>query len=237
VISRPRLVAALAVAATLAVAAPASAAQRSYAYFRVMVSGSQTTQATGSVTCDQDGGTVVPASATDTATFATHRARTLLFARAHGVVSVFTRSGLAGSPTVIARGTDVSQSGFGGSPEAAACPSGTPAPGCGTTALRRIVLLVQGGSNEVSIQARSVTPRHDCLVPASFAFPELVGTEDDGTGAHVHYSAHVPAALLNPRRHVIVIHGRATATSHDVGQGQSTGTSTLRFTMRLTRVR
>ena len=74
-------------------------------------------------------------------------------------------------------------------------------------------------------------------MPAPFSFPELVGPNDDGSGSHIGYHAHIPSGLLSSSRTSFSIHGtgRATLTQHD-GAGQTTGTTTLRFTLKVARI-
>lgn len=65
----------------------------------------------------------------------------------------------------------------------------------------------------------------------------MLPPRDEENGSHIKYSAPAPRSLLNPRKHVVVIHGKARATNS--GQQGSihvtSAVSTLKFTMRLVR--
>jgi hypothetical protein len=222
-------------AAGIGLAAPAmlQAAARPYADFRVTVSGVQTTTATGMVDCTPIDDGSAAATASSTARFST-RSRLLQFERTSGVVSVVPVSG--DMATLEAHATLQRASTFAGNPPLA-CPSGKPPGGCGTTTVH-FPLLVQGGFNATNVIITDPPHVPECLVPAAFPFPVMLQPDDEQTGSHVTYSAPVPKSLFEPARHVIVIQGRARETSKaDDGNVSATETTTLRFTMRLSRVR
>jgi type 1 fimbria pilin len=229
-----------ALAATAVVVPAAHAGTPSVASFKITVEGTQTSQASGTVDCEDDAHTIAPASASETVRFSTPRPKTMQFVRAAhrwDVVNFF--SYRADRTTLYATGSVQTQSDFAlASDRAPVCPDGgAPEPGCGTHQLKRIALLIQAGGPDVSIQATDVKPRLDaCPVPAAFGFPALVGP-DAGSDVHVKYRAHVPRSVLNTHKRVIVIHGvgKATGTTDEVDT-KATGTSTLHFTMRLRRV-
>jgi len=233
----------LVVTAAVAVTAPGASAYRlPYAVFKVSVTGTQTSQVTGADECQDEFGTVAPATATSSAAFKTTKPKKLEFYKPDKVLSVVAPGRGGGNTKIKGSGSLTRQSGFalnGTLPPV--CAGGQPNPGCGTTQLSSVVFLVQGGVNSVNLQVSSVKPNPGiCPVPASYEFPELVQPGDNGTGAHiVHFSAKVPRSLLNPHKHVVVIHGSGEATN----KGQegaihvTSATSTLKFTMRLVRVR
>lgn len=227
------------VATALAAAAPsASAFRRPYAQFKVSVTGTETTTVTGQEQCQDESGTVAPATASETAQFHTTKTRVLELAKGGKVISVV-RPHPPGATTVTGAGTMTRQSDFvpnGSNPPV--CQGGTPGAGCGTVALNHITLLVQGGVNEVHLSASGLKPSPGlCLVP-TLAFPEMPGTVGGLDNLKTHYSAKVPKSMLNPRKHVVLIHGTGTSTTH--GQEGSiivnSATTTLKFTMRLVRV-
>lgn len=227
------------VLATAIAASSAQAAHRSYAEFRVTFKGTQTAQVTGSEDCEDDAGTVVPASASDTATFSSAKSRKLLFQRAGRELNI-SALGDVQAATMVAKASLTRQSQFvpnGSIPPA--CPGGQPNPACGSAQLTHMVMLLQGGLNKVSFLVDGYKPKLPvCLVPLGFGFPAVLTPSDDGSGSHIKYSAPAPRSLLNPHKHVIVIHGKATATN----SGQegaihvTSAVSTLKFTMRLVRV-
>jgi hypothetical protein len=225
--------------AATAVGASSAQARQSYAEFRVTFSGTQTTQVTGSEECQDDTGTVAPASASETATFSSAKSRKLLFERSRRELNI-SAPGPIQAATMVAKASLTRQSQFvpnGSTPPV--CPGGQPNPGCGSAQLTHMVMLLQGGLNKISFLVDSYKPQlPECLVPMGFAFPGVLTPSDDGSGSHIKYSAPAPRSLLNPHRHVIVIHGKGTATNS--GQEGSihvtSAVSTLKFTMRLVRV-
>jgi len=235
------LIVCLAVAAVAAVAAPtASAARLFYANFMVSVSGTETSQVSGAEECQDEAGTVAPATAQQTFSFSTRKAKKIQFARFRGGVIQVTHPGRGtGNTRIRAKGTLTRQSQFvpnGSQPPV--CPGGQQSAGCGTKGLSSLSILVQGGINEVTIQGSHARPSPGlCLVPAPFPGPELLGPDDEGDGAHISYRARVPKSLLNPHKRVIVIHGSGTATN----KGQegaihvTSSTTKLKFKMRLRR--
>jgi hypothetical protein len=235
-----RLILCSLLAALVGLTAPAAhAARLSYANFNVTVSGVQTSQVSGSEECQDDAGTIAPASASETATFSTPSSRKLQFERAGRELNIGTPSGI-GEATVTAKATIERQSGFssnGSNPPV--CPGGQPNPNCGTASLNHIKMLVQGGHNKISLLVddfRGFQPG-GCLVPVAFAFPNVLPPQDDENHSHIRYSAKAPSSLLNPHKRVVIIHGKGTAANS--GQEGSihvtSATSTLRFTMRLRR--
>ncbi|HEY7630360.1 MAG TPA: hypothetical protein VH817_06665 [Thermoleophilaceae bacterium] len=237
------LLVSIVVAAAVAIVAPAASAYRlPYAVFKVSVTGTQTTQVSGADECQDDVGTVAPATASSTASFKTTKPKKLEFYKPDKLITVVPPGRGGGNTKIKGAGSLTRQSGFalnGTLPPV--CAGGQPNPGCGTTQLSSVVFLVQGGVNSVNLQVSAIKPSPGiCPVPASFEFPELVQPGDNGTGAHiVHFSARVPRSLLNPHKHVVVIHGSGEATN----KGQegaihvTSATTTLKFTMRLVRVR
>ncbi|HEY2603043.1 MAG TPA: hypothetical protein VGI67_15910 [Thermoleophilaceae bacterium] len=118
------------------------------------------------------------------------------------------------------------------------CQGGQPSPGCGLLGLSHISLLVQGGINEVHLSASGLKPKPGLCVVPTLAFPFMPGTFSE-SGVHTSFKAKVPSSLLNPRKHVVLIHGLGTST--EKGQQGAiivdSATTTLKFTMRLVRVR
>ncbi len=205
------------------------------------MSGTETSQVSGAEECQDAAGTVAPASAQETFTFSTPKAKKMQFARFHGGLVQVTHPGRGfGNTKIKGTGSLTRQSQFvpNGS-EPPVCPGGQQSPGCGVKTLSAFTILVQGGVNEVTIQGSQARPSPGlCLVPSPFPGPELLGPDDTGDGAHITYKARVPRSLLNPHKRVIVIHGRGIATN----KGQegaihiTSATTTLKFTMRLRRV-
>ncbi|HEX6460748.1 MAG TPA: hypothetical protein VF032_17655 [Thermoleophilaceae bacterium] len=225
------------VAAALAATAPAAGAARpSYANFKVTVKGTETTTVTGREDCQDDAGTIAAAKASESAQFSTPKPRTLQFHRAGRAIDVALPRGV-GASTIAATGSMTRQSDFVPNGSTPPVCGGPPNPGCGTSSLSRISLLVQGGLNSVHLSADKLQPRPgECFIPA-LAFPAMPGTTQMD-GLHARYRAKVPAGLLNPHKHVVVIHGSGTATqSGQEGAIFMDSTSTtLNFTMRLVRV-
>jgi hypothetical protein len=236
------LIVCLAVAAVAGVAAPAAGAARLfYAHFNVTVSGTETSQVNGAEECQDAAGTVAPATAQETFTFSTPKAKKMEFARFRGGLVQVTHPGRGlGNTKIKATATLDRQSQFTpNGTEPPVCPGGQQSPGCGAKTLSSLSILVQGGVNEVTIQGSQARPSPGlCLVPSPFPGPELLGPEDTGDGAHITYKAKVPQTLLNPHKRVLLIHGSGTATN----KGQegaihiTSSTTTLKFTMRLRRV-
>lgn len=232
----------LVVAAALAIVVPsAGAAQLFYANFKVSVSGTQTSQVNGAEECQDEFGTVAPATAQETFSFSTPKSKAMQFARFHGGVVQVTHPGRGlGNTKIKATGTLSRQSQFvpnGSTPPV--CAGGQPSAGCGTKSLSSLTILVQGGLNEVIIQGSQARPSPGlCLVPAPFAGPDILGSGDNGQGNQVTYKAKVPKSLLNVHKHVVLIHGSGTAA----GKGQegaihiTTSETKLKFTMRLVRI-
>jgi len=235
-----RLLIAIAVVFVAAVGATSAQARRPYADFKVSFNGTQTTQVNGSEDCEDDAGTVVPASANETATFFSVKTRTLEFERARRELNIFALGDVQ-APTMIARALLTRQSQFvpnGSTPPG--CPGGQPNSNCGTAHLTHMVMLLQGGLNKISFLVNSYRPSLPlCLVPVGFGFPNVLPPSDEENGSHIKYSAPAPRSLLNPHKHVITIHGNATATNSGGQQGDmhvTSAVSTLKFTMRLVRV-
>jgi hypothetical protein len=235
---RPFIVVSLVLAA--AIAAPAAyAARQPYADFKVSFKGTETAQVTGSEDCEDDAGTIAPASASETANFSSAKSRTLEFERAGRELNIFALGDVQAA-TMVAKASLTRQSQFGpnGSPSTA-CSGGQPNPACGNANLTHVVMLLQGGLNKISFLVNSWKPQLPvCLVPMAYGFPAMLAPSDDGSGSHIKYSAPAPRSLLNPHKHVIVIHGKATATNSG-REGDihvTSAVSTLKFTMRLVRV-
>jgi hypothetical protein len=236
------LIVCLVVAAVAAVTAPAaSAARLFYANFKVTVSGTQTSQVNGAEECQDAAGTVAPATAQLTFNFSTPKSKAMEFARFARGELVVTHPGRGlGNTKIKGTGTLTRQSQFvpnGSDPPV--CPGGQQSAGCGAKTLSSFTILVQGGINEVTIQGSQPRPSPGlCLVPAPFPGPDLLGPSDEGDGAHITYKAKVPQSLLNPRKHVVLIHGSGTATNKGQ-QGAihvTSSSTTLKFTMRLVRI-
>jgi hypothetical protein len=235
---RPLLVCSIATAAVAVTASDAHAARLHYANFKVTVNGIETTSVNGRQECEDAAGTIAAAKATQTAKFSTARSRVLQFYKVGKSLSVTTPHGLA-TARIVASGSVTVQSDYGpaGSQPPPAC-GGSPNTGCGTTTLPHIVLDVQGGMNEVSMLVdRPQLDGQNCPVPM-LSFPDLAGTTDPGRDEHATYSAKLPRGLLNPHKHVLLIHGKGTVTRHgrDGGVYVDSGTTSLSFTMRLVRV-
>jgi hypothetical protein len=235
------LIVCLLVAAAVAVAAPAASAFRlPYAVFKVSVTGTQTSTVNGQEQCQDELGTVAAAHAGSNAQFSTPKSRRLEFAKAGKVISVVNPgAGDISNTKIGAGGTLTRQSDFvpnGSTPPV--CQGGQPGPGCGAKTIDHMSLLVQGGANSVHLSASGLRPSPGlCLVP-TLAFPEMPATTGGLDHLRVKYSAKVPSSLLNPRKHVVTIHGHATATTAGQ-QGAiivSSAQTTLKFTMRLVRV-
>src|SRR5689334_25196072 len=104
------LVVALAAAAT---AQPAAAARLFYANFKVTVSGTETSQVSGAEECQDEAGTVAPASANETFTFSTPKSKPMQFARFRGGLIQVTHPGRGvGDTKINAKGTLTRQSQF-----------------------------------------------------------------------------------------------------------------------------
>jgi hypothetical protein len=224
------------------VAAPAAHAYRPpYADFKVTFSGTQTAQVSGAEECQDDAGTVANATASDIATFKSARSRVLEFERAGRELNLFA-PGPIQAATMVAKASLTRQSQFvpnGSTPPV--CPGGQPNTGCGSAQLTHISLLLQGGLNKISFLVDTFKPDLPiCLVPVAFAFPQFLAPGDAENGSRIKYSAPAPRSLLNPHKHVIVIHGKGTATiASPVQEGSihvASAVSTLKFTMRLVRV-
>ena len=246
--------AALAVLATLA--ATARAATPSVASFKFTVEGTQTSQASGTVRCEDESDTVAAASASETLEFSTPRSRTMQFVRAGRRINIVNfHSRHANGTTLYAKGTLERRSDFSGVDSESSlppvCPGGAPDPGCGNATLTRIPLELGGNGRSVTMQAGTpysgpIRPHVPvCAIPAPFSFPGLVGDGRDVGSAHVKYSARVPRSVFNKRRRVVTIHGRGRATGKTddsdlyIGGADfaAKGSTTFRFTMRLRRVR
>jgi hypothetical protein len=241
---RPLLVLAV-VFAAIAVAVPsAGAARRNYAVFKVSVSGTETSQATGAEECQDEAGSVPPATASASFQFSTPKPRKLELARFNRGAIVVTNPGRGDISNTKLTGTGMltRQSQFvpnGTLPPV--CAGGQTSPGCGAKNISKFTILVQGGIRELTIQGSAPRPNPGlCLVPAPFAPVDLVGPFDTGVGGtRVHYRATVPSSMLNPRKKVIVIHGSGTATTGKDQEGAihlTSASSTIKFTMRLVRV-
>jgi hypothetical protein len=237
---RALIVCSLVAAAVAATASSASAFRRSYAVFKVSVTGTQTSTVNGQEQCQDELGTVAAAKATSNAEFSTITPRKLEFAKAGKAISVVNPgAGDISNTRIGASGTLTRQSDFvpnGSTPPV--CQGGQPGPGCGSKTISHMTLLVQGGVNSVHLSASGLRPSPGlCLLP-TVAFPEMPGAIGGLDNLHVHYSAKVPSSLLNTRKHVVTIHGHATATTSGQ-QGAiivSSAQTTLNFTMRLVRV-
>src|SRR5262249_41231241 len=94
------------------------------------------------------------------------------------------------------------------------CAGGQPGAGCGAKSISSFTILVQGGINDVTIQGSQPHPTPGLgLVPAPFPGPSLLEPGDTGEGNHTTYKAKVPKSLLNPHKHVVLIHGSGTSTN------------------------
>jgi hypothetical protein len=236
---RSFIVISLVLAATTTAPA-AQAARLPYANFKVSFSGTEATQVTGSEDCSEVGGGMAPASANETATFKSAKSRVFQFERAGRELNISPARGYGESfmsaTAAIDRQSQFTQDGA----SSPACGGSQPNSSCGHANLT-LRLLVQGGLNQVNFGVDDFKGFEPglCLVPKAFGFPAIVPPKDYENHSKVKYSAPAPRSLLNPRKHVVVIHGSATATSsggQEADMHVTSAVSTLKFTMRLVRV-
>ncbi len=177
-----------------------------------------------------------PASASDVGRFSSAQPSEITIDRAGGgIISV---TGVrSADPKLTLSGIDTRSTSFGPDIPAPACPGGNPAH-CATIQFQAITVFVQGGiRNGLTLftRASSPGPPRACPLPSTPAFPQLV--QPGLFGAHVTYTAPLPASLLDPGRRVIIIHGTGSATSHRRDVVDAHATTRLRFTLKLVRIR
>lgn len=210
-----------------------------YANFAVTVQGTQRSVVVGTVPCpdpspDGTGPDVAtPFSASDVGTFAT-TSRVLQLSRIDHVVGVtLPHVEGYGQPNLVGHGTVNRSSNW-----ANACDT-SPDAGCGAAKLPRIQIQVQSGAiGGVSISIIKWPALPECRTLATASFPDLVVPRIIDAGVHITYSAPVPKSMLDPSKHVIVIHGVGRVTeSHSDSTQTWHATTTLKYTMRLVRTR
>ncbi len=212
-------------------------ARNVYANFAVTVQGTQKSVVRGIVNCPDPDGTgpdvTTPFRTSDVGTFAT-KSRVLQLSRIDHVVGVtLPHVEGYGQPDLVGHGT-VNRS----STWANVCGTSQDV-GCGAAKLAHILIQVQsGGIGGISISIIKSPVLRECRTLATASFPNLVVPGTIAAGVHVTYSAPVPASMLDPSKHVIVIHGvgRLTESQSDSTQTWH-ATTTLRYTMRLVRAR
>jgi hypothetical protein len=222
-----------------AVPAVANAARLPYANFKVSFSGTQTTHVTGSEDCSDAGGGMAPATATETATFKSAKSRVFQFERAGGELNISPAKGYGESTMAVKAALDATSQFAQDGGASPVCGGGAPSSSCGHANLS-LKMLVQGGLNQVSFAVddfKGFEPAL-CPMPMAFAFPNVLPPKDYENHSKIKYSASTSRGLLNPRKHVVIVHGSATATNSGqvADMHVSSAVSTLKFTMRLVRV-
>lgn len=235
---RPLIIASLVAAALVGTCSTASARRLDYANFRVSFSGTETTQVTGSEDCSDAGGGMVPASASETATFKSAGSRVFQFERAGRELNISPANGI-GESTMNAKATIDRESQLADNSGYSSACGPVPNSSCGQANLR-MVLLIQGGRNQISFgidDFKGFEPGL-CRLPLAYGVPTFVEPKDYENHSKIKYSARTGRSLLNPHKHVVIVHGSATATNsgQDSDAHVTSAVSTLKFTMRLVRV-
>jgi hypothetical protein len=181
---------------------------------------------------------MVPATATETATFRSAKSRVFQFERAGRELNISLAKGYAESTMPVKAAIDRQSQLAANSGYSSACEP-QPNSSCGHTNFS-LVVLVQGGLNQVSFAVddfKGFEPAF-CPVPMAFGFPAIVPPKDYENHSKIKYSAKTGRSLLNPHKHVVIVHGSATATNsgRDFDAQVTSAVSTLKFTMRLVRV-